>query len=167
MRHFAKQLFAVILLLVPALSYAQNNREMNHLMRPGEGLTASQDSILSKRTKSQEKKGETLDVYMFAAAFSMIDSIMVISDIQKLDQVSIHNRWFLTDRREYENQFGTYVSENYGMTVLPFVTFSPKEKEVLKQREKLIRKGKKKQQFKLTYSGSSFKFSEPERYKIH
>ncbi len=151
MRLSFKLLLAFALLTVPALSYAQDS-----------GAAAGH----SKKSKTKAAKVENLDVYMFGAAYSMIDSVLVISDIQRMEQVRVSNKWFLTDRKDFESQFDDYVSQQYGTSALAFVTFSPKEKPVLKQRERLIRKARKKSGYTLSYPGSAFHFTEALRYRI-
>ena len=152
MRLSFKLLLAFAVLTAPALSHAQ-----------GSSVPAASHA---KKGKTKAAKIENLDVYMFGAAYSMIDSVLVISDIQKMEQVRVSNNWFLTDRKDFEAQFDDYVTQQYGTSVLAFVTFSPKEKTVLKQREKLIRKARKKSQYTLSYPGSAFHFKEALRYRI-
>ena len=114
------------------------------------------------RNQNQDKKSRQVDVYMFAASFSLLDSVLFVSDIQLVKDVTVNNKWFIKERLFFEKQFSDYVvgtedNESYMTSLL----FSEKEKQLIKKRERLIKRNKKKLGYKI-YPISDFKFSNPE-----
>ena len=114
------------------------------------------------RNQNQDKKSRQVDVYMFAASFSLLDSVLFVSDIQLVKDVTVNNKWFIKERLFFEKQFSDYVvgtedNESYMTSLL----FSEKEKQLIKKRERLIKRNKKKLGYKF-YPISDFKFSNPE-----
>ena len=121
----------------------------------------NRNDLKKMRNQKQDKNSMQVDVYMFAASFSILDSVLYVSDIQFINDVTVNNKWFLKERLAFENQFtghiaGTEINESLMTSVL----FSEKEKKLIKKREKLIKRNKRKNGFKM-YQISDFKFSNP------
>lgn len=114
------------------------------------------------RNQKQDKNSRQVDAYMFAASFSLLDSVLYVSDVQFVNDVTVNNKWFIKDRLAFEQQFQDFVvgpemNESY-MTAL---LFSEKEKKMIKKKERLIKRNKRKNGYKL-YEISGFKFVKPE-----
>jgi len=120
----------------------------------------SKTDIESMRVNKQDKRAKTVDVYMFALSFSPVDSVMYISDIEKIEQAVVRNKWFLEDRKLFEESFQDYVRAKVGDLQLSSLYFYEKEKKVLKKREQIIRKNSKKKRFILNSTGSDFRFAQ-------
>ena len=112
------------------------------------------------RNQKQDKNSAQVNVYMFAAAFSMLDSVLYVSDIQLVNDVAVNNKWFLKERLAFEKQFNDYVAGTDNESYMTSVQFSDKEKKVIKNRERLIKRNKRKTGFKM-YKVADFKFSNP------
>ena len=139
--------------------YAQTpDRTQSPVLQPGEGLTRSRKDVESIRNDNQDKRARQTVVYVCALSFSPVDSVMFISNIQKIEQTIVRNRWFLEDRAVLERKFEDYVRDRAGNLQLSSLFFSEKEKKVLKQRERIIRKNNKKKRFKVQYTGADFRF---------
>lgn len=122
----------------------------------------SRKDLDKMRNQNQEKNSRQVDVYMYAASFSLLDSALFVSDIQLVNDVTVNNKWFVKDRLVFEKQFTDHVTggdaNEFYMTSL---LFSEKEKKLIKKRERLIKRNKKKNGFKL-FEVSDFKFSKPD-----
>ena len=118
----------------------------------------SKKDVESIRNDGQDKKAKTTDVYVCAISFSPVDSTMYISNIQKIEQVVVKNKWFIDNRQALEQEFDDYVKDKAGDLQYSSLFFSEKEKRVLKQRERIIRKNNKKKRFNMRYTGADFKF---------
>ncbi|HOD69302.1 MAG: hypothetical protein ACOX32_00790 [Bacteroidaceae bacterium] len=136
------------------------DRTRNPVLQPGEGLVTSKTDIESMRVNKQDKRAKTVDVYMFALSFSPVDSVMYISDIEKIEQAVVRNKWFLEDRKLFEESFQDYVRARAGDLQLSSLYFYEKENKVLKKREQIIRKNSKKKRFNINYTGSDFRFAQ-------
>lgn len=160
MRTAFKVVFTTALLFLSLTVSAQRSgRTKDPTLNKGEGLEVTRSDLDKMRNKSQDKNSRQVDIYMFAASFSLIDSVLYISNIQKIDNVTVNNKWFVKDRVEYEAQFTNHVSAVEGLQ-LTSVTFSDKEKKVIRQRSKLIRRNAKKNRFVLR-DVYDFRFSTP------
>lgn len=116
------------------------------------------------RNQKQDKNARQVDVYMFAASFSLLDSALFVSDIQYVSNVTVNNKWFIKDRLLFEKQFADFVLGSDGSENESYMTslqFAEKEKKLIRKRERLIKRNKKKNGFKYN-SVSAFKFSNPE-----
>jgi len=152
-------LACLLTLVASVYSYAQTpDRTKSPVLQPGEGLTRTQKDVESMRNDNQDKKARRTDVYVCALSFSPVDSVMYISNIQKIEQTVVRNRWFLEERSLLEQKFEDYVRERAGNLQLSSLFFSEKEKKVLKQRERIIRINNKKKRFKVQYTGADFRF---------
>ena len=121
----------------------------------------SRSDLDKMRNQKQNKNSRQVDVYMFAASFSLLDSVLYISDIQLVKDVTVNNKWFVKERLVYENQFADYiVGADGNESFLTSLLFSEKEKKLIKKRERLIKRNKRKNGFKL-YQIPDFRFSNP------
>ncbi|MBO7588050.1 MAG: hypothetical protein J6T18_01320 [Bacteroidaceae bacterium] len=152
-------LACLLTLTVSGAGFAQTpDRTKSPVLQPGEGLTKSKKDVEAMRNDKQEKRVREADVYVCALSFSPVDSVMFLSNIQKMENAVVRNRWFLEDRAVLEKKFEDYVRERAGNFQLSSIFFSEKEKKVLKQRERIIRKNNKKKRFKVQYTGADFRF---------
>ena len=81
------------------------------------------------RNQKQDKNSRQIDAYMFAASFSLLDSVLYVSDVELVNDVTVNNKWFVKDRLVFEKQFEDFAvgpegNESYMTTLL----FSEKEK---------------------------------------
>lgn len=152
-------LACLLTLTLSGAGFAQTpDRTKSPVLQPGEGLTKSKKDVEAMRNDKQEKRVREADVYVCALSFSPVDSVMFLSNIQKMENAVVRNRWFLEDRAVLEKKFEDYVRERAGNFQLSSIFFSEKEKKVLKQRERIIRKNNKKKRFKVQYTGADFRF---------
>jgi len=122
----------------------------------------SRKDLAKMRNQKQEKNSRQVDVYMCAASFSLLDSAVFVSDIQLVKDVVVNNKWFVKERLVFEKQFTDHVTgsddnESYMTSLL----FSEKEKQLIRKRDRLIKKNRKKNGFRL-FEVSDFKFVNPE-----
>lgn len=110
------------------------------------------------RNQNQDKRSRQVDVYMFAASFSILDSIIYVSDVQKVCDVTVNNKWFVKERAGFEEQFTDYVRTDTEQSLYTSLYFSEKAKKVSKQRQGLIKRNNKKNHFYLQ-EVSGFAFS--------
>jgi len=109
------------------------------------------------RNQNQDKNARQVDLYIFAASFSLLDSVIYISDIRKVDDVTVNNKWFIKNRADFETQFTDYIKEGTDESLLTSIYFSEKEKTLIKRRARLIKRNEKKNRFKLIQiSGFNF-----------
>jgi hypothetical protein len=97
---------------------------------------------------------------MFGASFSLLDSVLYISEISEVDDVTVNNKWFIKDRSSFESQFTDRVKTDNDDSMLTSVYFSEKEKKVAKRRSRLVKRNAKKNKF-LLIKVSDFTFSRP------
>ena len=71
----------------------------------GEGLETTRDDLEKMRNKSQDKNARVADLYMFAAAYSLIDSVLYVSALQLVKNLTVYNKWVLRNRSAFEKQF--------------------------------------------------------------
>lgn len=98
-----------------------------------------------------------MDVFIFGVSFSLVDSVMFVSDIQKLQSESVNNRWFMKNRQGYENQFSSFVTDGNDETMVTFVCFSDKEKKTVRKLDRILKKNAKGNGFPVT-KASDFRF---------
>ncbi|MBO4724364.1 MAG: hypothetical protein J5596_03465 [Bacteroidaceae bacterium] len=158
---FKPVLMAAFILFALPISAQRSNRTQDPTLNKGEGLSMSRKDLDKMRNQKQDKNSLQVDVYMFAASFSMLDSVLYISDVQFLKDVTVNNRWFLKERVAFEKQFTDYVAgSDMNESLMTSVQFFEKEKKLIKKRERLIKRNKRKNGFKM-YQVSDFKFSNP------
>lgn len=112
------------------------------------------------RNQNQNKNARQVDVYMFAASFSILDSVLYVSDIQKVNDVVVNNRWFIKQRSEYESQFTTHIGAGDEESLLTSLYYSEKLKKITKRRSALIKRNARKNRF-LLINVQGFSFSKP------
>ena len=98
---------------------------------------------------------------MFAASFSLIDSVLFVSDVQKVDDVIVNNKWFVKERASFETQFTDHVRGGFNESYLTSIYFSEKSQKMNKRRAKLIKRNARKNGFNLVQV-SDFKFVNPD-----
>lgn len=161
MRAVLKPVFVAIMLLYASYASAQRSgMAKDPTLNRGEGLEVTRSDLDQMRTKQQDKNARQVDIYMFGASFSVLDSVLCVSYPQEIKSVIVNNRWFVKDRALFEKQFSDFVNgykENTQMTV---IYFSEKLKTVEKRRERLIKRNVKKNGFKLIQV-PEFRFSKP------
>jgi len=155
-------LAAAFILFALPISAQRSGRTQDPTLNKGEGLEMSRKDLDKMRNQNQDKNSRQVDVYMFATSFSLLDSVIFVSDIHMVNDVTVNNKWFIKDRMAYEKQFSEYViaaggDESYMSSLL----FSEKQKKLVKQRERLIKRNKKKIGLKIVQV-SDFQFSKPE-----
>ncbi|MGX8689703.1 MAG: hypothetical protein ACSW76_03555 [Bacteroidaceae bacterium] len=101
------------------------------------------------RNQNQDKNSKKVDIYMFGASFSILDSVLYVSYTQKMDSVTVNNRWFLKDRASFEKQFTFFVEGREDGTHMSTVYYSDKLKTIEKRRERLINRNARRNGFKL------------------
>ena len=112
------------------------------------------------RNQNQNKNARQVDVYMFAASFSILDSVLYVSDIQKVNDVVVNNRWFIKQRSEYESQFTAHIGAGDEESLLTSLYYSEKLKKITKRRSALIKRNARKNRF-LLINVQGFSFSKP------
>lgn len=159
---FKPVLAAAFLLFTLSVSAQRSGRTQDPTLNKGEGLEMNRKDLAKMRNQKQDKNSRQVDAYMFATCFSLLDSVIYVSDVQLVNDVTVNNKWFLKERLVYEKQFSDYVvgadeSESFMASLL----FSEKEKKLVKKRERLIKRSKKKNGFRL-YQITDFTFSTPD-----
>lgn len=161
MRPFVKPvLYAFLLLLSISVSAQRSGRTNDPTLNKGEGLEKTRDDLSKMRNQNQDKSSRQLDVYMFAASFSLLDSVLFVSDIHKVNNVTVNNKWFVKERSLFESQFSEYIHNGMNDTHLTSIYFSEKLKKIQKRRLRLIKRNAKKNKFELKQI-PGFKFSNP------
>ena len=118
--------------------------------------------LAKMRNQNQEKNSRQVDVYMYVASFSLLDSTLFVTDIQFVKDVTVNNKWFIKDRLAFEKQFTDYiVGKDVEGSYMTSLLFAEKEKKLIRKKARLIKRNKKKNGFKLN-EVSGFKFSKPE-----
>ena len=162
MKSLRPVLTAALLLFTLSVSAQRSGRTQDPTLNKGEGLSVSRKELNKMRNQNQDKNARQVDVYMYAASFSLLDSAIYVSDIQLVKDVTVNNKWFIKDRLVFEKQFTDYVSGNdMNESFMTSLLFSEKEKQLIKKRNRVIKRNKKKNGFKL-YEIPDFKFSKPE-----
>lgn len=129
------------------------------MLEAGQGLKMDRKDLDKMRNDNQDKKSKTVDVYLAAVSYSIVDSVMFVSDIQKMDDETVNNRWFLINRQAYENQFSAFVSDGKDETMLSFLYFSSKSADVEKKVRHLLKRNSKTNEFEVKKIGGEFSFT--------
>lgn len=149
MNSILKSLFtAVAFLLVLSVQAQTADRSHDPTLNKGEGLEMSRSDLAKMRNQKQDKNSRQVDIYMFGASFSLIDSVLYVSYTQKMDSVTVNNRWFLKERAGFEKQFCDYLGGT-DASQLATIYFSDNVKKIEKRREKLIKRNARKNRFQL------------------
>jgi hypothetical protein len=82
--------------------------------------------------EAKPKKVVQKPVYMIGVGFSLVDSMVFITDMQLVDSITIEKKTkFLVDRQLYSFQFQRYLEGAYkGGPYVPSVFFSPSRKKM-------------------------------------
>jgi hypothetical protein len=82
--------------------------------------------------EAKPKKVVQKPVYMIGVSFSLVDSMVFITDMQLVDSITIEKKTkFLVDRQLYSFQFQRYLESAYkGGPYVPSVFFSPSRKKM-------------------------------------
>lgn len=153
-------LLATFLLLSLSLAAQRSGRTKDPTLNKGEGLEMTRSDLDKMRNQNQNKNARQVDVYMFAASFSILDSVLYVSDIQKVNDVVVNNRWFIKQRSEYESQFTTHIGAGDEESLLTSLYYSEKLKKITKRRSALIKRNARKNRF-LLINVQGFSFSKP------
>lgn len=91
-------------------------------------------------TKAEDGDGKNITAaYIFAVGISHTDSVVYISEIQKLDEAIIENKTgFLNRMPEYSDQFRSALTSAYSGYITCSVFYDAKLEKVQKKRAKLI-----------------------------
>lgn len=162
MRPVFKPFLAVLMLMLSLSASAQRSGRTNDpTLNRGEGLEKTRDDLSKMRNQSQNKNSRQENIYMFAASFSLIDSVLFVSDVQKVDDVTVNNKWFVKERASFETQFTDHVRGGFNESYLTSIYFSEKSQKMNKRRAKLIKRNARKNGFNLVQV-SDFKFVNPD-----
>ena len=163
MRTVLKPVIATAFLLFSlSLSAQRSGRSQDPTLKKGEALEMNRKDLAKMRNQNQEKNSRQVDVYMYVASFSLLDSALFVSDIQFVRDVTVNNKWFVKDRLAFEKQFSDYVvGSDENESYMSSLVFSDKEKKLIRKRGKLIRRNRKKNGFRL-YEVTDFKFVKPD-----
>lgn len=165
MRAVLNIVLAVAMMLFSLSASAQRSgRTKDPTLNRGDGLEMSRSDLSKMRNQKQDKNSRETNLYMFASSFSMLDSVIYVSDVNKVDSVIVNNRWFLKNRVNFEQQFMERVSQEsvYDLeeVMMPVIYYGEKEKKVLKQRDKLIKRNGKTNRYSLFFI-KDFRFVNP------
>lgn len=153
-------ILAAFLILSLTVSAQRSGRTGDPTLNKGEGLERTRNDLDKMRNQNQDKNSRQLNLYMFAASFSLLDSVLYVSEISEVDDVTVNNKWFIKDRSNFESQFTDHVKTGNDDSMLTSVYFSEKEKKVAKRRSRLVKRNAKKNKF-LLIKVSDFTFSRP------
>ena len=145
---FKSFLASVTMLLAVSVQAQTVDRTHDPTLNKGEGLEMDRSDLAKMRNQKQDKNTRQIDVYMFGASFSIIDSVLYLSYPQKIEGVTVNNKWFLKNRTEYEKQFCDYVG-GADASQMSTLFFSDKLKTIEKRRDKLIKRNGRKNRFDL------------------
>lgn len=157
-------LASALLLVMPAAGFAQNrSRSEDPTVNRGEGLTASKSRVESRRSNKvkKEDQAEFVPVYMFATSFSLMDTVIYVSSIQKMENEKISAKCFLENRTAYSAQFSNYMESCGAEMQTSALFFNTKWKKILRQYSKVRKKAIDKHGFTITDMGE-FKFEKVE-----
>lgn len=159
MRMMCRAFLATALLLISlSVSAQRSGSTKDPTLNRGEGLEMTRSDLDKMRNQNQDKNSKKVDIYMFGASFSILDSVLYVSYTQKMDSVTVNNRWFLKDRASFEKQFTSFVEGREDGTHMSTVYYSDKLKTIEKRRERLINRNARKNGFKLK-SVPEFRFT--------
>ncbi len=158
LRSLRRAFLSVLMLSVGVVAQAQNLSK-SAVLEAGQGLEMNRGDLEKMRNNSQDKKSKVVDVYLMAVSYSIVDSVMFISDIRKMDNETVNNHLFLINRQAYENQFSSFVSDGNDETMITFLYFSEKEKDILKRRSHLLKRNARTNKFEVKKIGTEFSFT--------
>lgn len=140
--------FLVVISMMLAVMTAmaqQPQRSMDPTLNPGQGLTMTPKQLEEMRGDGQNKRTAQKDIWLFGVSFSLIDSVVYVTEVQQLKDMIVSNGWFLYNRAELEGQFQSWLMQETGIAV-PMTTlyFHEKQKRMEKKRERVIKRLRKK-----------------------
>ena len=109
----------------------------------------SRTDLDKMRNQNQDKNSRIIDIYIFGASFSLLDSVLYVSYPQKMENVTVNNRRFVKGRAQLEKQFADYVSGESESSQMSTIYFSEKLSKLEKSRAKLIKRNARKNRFNL------------------
>ena len=141
----------VALMLFSALSVSaqRSGRTKDPTLNRGEGLEMNRSDLDKMRNQSQDKNSRIVDIYIFGASFSLIDSVLYVSYPQKMENVTVNNKRFLKGRADLEKQYADYLSNGAESSQMSTIYFSEKLEKLEKSRARLIKRNSKKNRFNL------------------
>lgn len=151
---------ALLLLLLPACASArQSGGAKSPVLEAGQGLKMNRGDLEEMRNNSQDKKSRKADIYVVAVSYSIVDSVMYVSDVRKMEDETVNNRLFLIHRQAYENQFSAFVSGGNDETMMTYLHFSEREKEPARYLKHLLKRNSKTNKFEVKRVGEEFSFT--------
>lgn len=81
---------------------------------------------------SEDRKSEMIPVYMFGVSFSFSDSIMYMTDVQRMDSVEVSGDFFMKDRNAYGNQLKYWLEKGGAPVQVPSLFFYKKQSQARK-----------------------------------
>lgn len=87
-------------------------------------LFAASSNVAAK--KSDVKSS---DLYVFAISFSFSDSIMYLSSVQKLENMTVREKYFLDERAELAGQFKKWIEEETSSQQIATLYYFEKKKK--------------------------------------
>lgn len=142
-------LVAVMLLSALSVSAQRSGQTKDPTLNRGEGLEMNRSDLDKMRNQNQDKNSRVVDIYIFGASFSLLDSVLYVSYPQKMENVTVNNRRFLKGRADLEKQFADYLSNGSESSQLSTIYFSEKLKKLEKNRTRLIKRNSKRNRFDL------------------
>lgn len=163
MRRLLKIVFVLtVMLLAGTEGYAQEIETMlnDMALRKQQELA---DKKLARRQKEEKKKMEklakleridtkktetyTTPVYLFALSAQFGDSVVYVTNLQKLDNAQLTKKYdYLAFRSDYSAQFRKYISDTYQIKhPVTSVVFHKDRKKALKRFNKILKRYEKSQ----------------------
>lgn len=116
---------------------------------------------LAKKPKDKNKYG----VYIVGVSASFTDSLIYLTDIQRVDSAELNEKGLLQQRAQYSTQLKEYLeAQGKGQNRTCFVYFNQKKKKLQKEVTKLKQKYQKGSSILLKDVDSAFKFEKAEVY---
>ena len=136
--------YIFLISVLPVLGFAQNDRtQKSPIVEKGSGLKKSQADVESMRNDSQNKNEEIKDIFMFAMAFSHLDSVLYVTGIQKMENEQVNNGYFLANRDQYESALLDYMYDMGEYNRMVVLYFHEKEKRLANKKQRVLKRVKK------------------------
>ncbi len=84
---------------------------------------------VSPNAAAKKSDVKTSDLYVFAISFSFSDSIMYMSSVQKLENMTIREKYFLDERADLAGQFKKWVEEETSSQQIATLYYFDKKKK--------------------------------------
>lgn len=155
-RGVKKGLAISLLSLMTTMGYAQdiesaiNDAALQKQQELMDRRQARREKQLEKEKKKLEKKEKidtqraetyTVPVYMFAVSAQFGDSVVYVTNIQKVDGAQLTRKYdYLAFRSNYSHQFNKYVTDSYfKANQVTSVVFDKNRKKALKRFNKILK----------------------------